>query len=343
MKAIRIHKHGAEDVLVVDEVDKPKPKGTEVLVKIKATSLNHMDIWVRKGMPGIGKLPLILGCDGSGVVEACGEAAKDLCVGDSVFVFPLTSCGECRFCQQGKINQCVKFNIFGEHRDGTHCEYFCVDKKNLIKFDAKILSFEEAASFPLVFLTAWNMLHKKAQMTPEDTVLVIGSSSGVGSAAIQIAKLHGCKVIATAGTPEKLIQAFEWGADHVIDHYRDSISAKVREFTDRKGADVIFEHVGEKVWAECLKSLAWSGRLVTCGATSGPNVSMDLRHIFIKQQKIIGSTMGTREDVENVYKFMAQKKLKPCVGKIFPFQKVAEAHRYLESSGGFGKVVLKWA
>lgn len=342
MKAIRIHEHGTKDVLRIDEIVKPEPKNAEVLVKIKATSLNHMDIWVRNGMPGVGKLPLILGCDGSGVIETCGQSVKDLRVGDSVFVFPLTSCGECRFCQKGEVNLCPNFHIFGEHRDGTHAEYFCVEPKNLVKFDPKILSYEEAASFPLVFLTAWHMLHKKAQITSEDTVLVIGSSSGVGSAAIQIAKKQGCLVIATAGSEEKMAKARALGADFVIDHYKESISAKVKEYTGKKGADVIFEHVGEKVWAECLKSLAWSGRLVTCGATSGPVVSMDLRHIFIKQQRIIGSTMGTREDLVEVYKNMAQKKLKPCVGKVFSFQQVKEAHEFLETAQGFGKVILKF-
>ena len=212
----------------------------------------------------------------------------------------------------------------------------------MLKLDDAI-SFEEAASFPLVFLTAWQMLVTKAKLKKGETVLIMGASSGVGSAAIQISKLQGAHVIATAGSAEKLSFAKDLGADEVIHHYDESISGQVKKFTDKKGVDVIFEHVGAKVWDECLRSLAWGGRLVTCGATSGPKISMDLRHLFIKQQQILGSTMGNKDDLIHVHEAMTQKKLRAVIAKSFHFTEVMEAHQYLESSQNLGKVVLNWA
>lgn len=342
MKAVRIHQHGGSDVLSIDDIPKPIPKASEVLVQVKASCLNHMDIWVRKGMPGVGKLPLILGCDASGIVEECGSDVTDFKRGDPVFVYPMTSCGTCEQCQEGHSNLCFHFQILGEHINGTHCEYLCLDQDQFIKFDPSRLTFEEAAAFPLAYFTAWHMLVEKAKVKKGQKVLVIGASSGVGGAAVQIAKLHGAFVITTAGSKEKMKQALHLGADRVIHHYEDSISKSVKEMTSKRGVDIIIEHVGEKVWQECLKSLAWGGKLITCGATTGPIVSLDLRHIFIKQLEIIGSTMGTKKDLIEVYKHMARGGLKTIIGKIFSFQEVRAAHDYLETSQSFGKIVLKW-
>ena len=341
MKAIRIHKHGKEDVLQIDDIPEPEPQAGEVKIKIKASSLNHMDLWVRDGIPGIAPLPLILGCDGSGDVVACGAGVRHVAIDERVFIHPVLSCGECAACKQGLENHCRYMQLFGEHVNGTHCEYICVPEKNVLKLDESI-SFEDAAAFPLVFLTAWHMLVYNGKVKKGSRVLVMGGSSGVGSAAIQIAKHHGAFVMTTVGSDEKKQLAVELGADAVIDHYNESISKRVKELTEKQGADIIVEHVGEKVWAECLKALGMSGRLITCGATTGPMISMDLRHLFIKQQQLIGSTMGNLNELRELHALMASKTLKPLVGKVFPYTQVQEAHQYLADSKHFGKVVLNW-
>lgn len=342
MKAIRIHQHGGPEVLMIDDLPHPKPKDFEVKIAIHASSLNHMDLWVRRGLPGMAALPLILGCDGAGVIVECGSEVTDFNVNDRVVIFPMTSCGTCRFCVSGLENHCPKFKIFGEHQNGTHCEFICIPQSHVMKIPEK-LDFAEAASFSLVYLTSWHMLVEKAQIKPGDDVLIVGAASGVGSAAIQIAKLFGAQVIATVGGAEKRDAALALGADHVIDHYKENIAGRVKEITHRKGVEIVYEHVGLKVWTDVLKSLAWAGKLVTCGATSGPVVETDLRHIFIKQQQIIGSTMGTRADMLQIIPFIAAQKLKPVIAKIFSYQEVRQAHEYLESSQNFGKVVLDWS
>lgn len=341
MKTIRIHKHGGPEVLQIDDITEPTPKPNEVKIKTKATSLNHMDIWVRQGIPGIGELPLILGCDTAGVVEEVGTQVKNFQKGDRVFLFPLFSCGECKNCKKGLVNLCRKFQIPGEHVNGTHREYFSAPESHFIKL-ADNISFEEAAAFPLTFMTAWHMLVYNGKIEKDMDVLVIAAASGIGSAAVQIAKHFGVRVIATASGADKIQKTKELGADFVIDHYQESIAKRVKEITNKKGVELIFEHVGEKVWDDCLKSLAWGGKLVTCGATSGPNVCMDLRHIFIKQQQIIGSTMGTKEELIQIHELMAEGKLNSKVAKVFPFEHVKEAHEFLEKTKGFGKVVLNW-
>lgn len=341
MHSIRIHNHGGPEVLQIDDIPEPSPGPGEVKVKTMATSLNRMDVWVRAGIPGIGELPLVLGCDAAGVVESVGPGAKKFKPSDRVLLFPLFSCGHCPACLSGHVNLCREFKIPGEHVDGTHREFFCVPESNLIRLDDRI-AFETAAAFPLAFMTAWHMLVANGEIGPGQTILVIAASSGVGSAGVQIAKHFGARVIATAGGKDKLSLARTLGADETIDHYAESISKRVKAFTAGKGVDVILEHVGEKVWDECLKSLAWGGRLVTCGATSGPDVRMDLRHIFIKQQRIIGSTMGTKPELEDIHRLVASGALKPNIAKTFPYTDVRAAHEYLEKSTGFGKVVLTW-
>lgn len=341
MKAIRISEHGNQDVLKIVDLPEPVPKDDEVKIKIKASSLNHMDIWVRNGIPGIGELPLILGCDAAGEITEVGAETSLHKVGDRVFIFPLQSCENCKFCNTGKPNQCKDFKIYGEHIDGTHREFITLKEKYVLPLP-KNLSFEEGAAFPLTFLTAWHMLMEKGELKHDEDVLIMAAASGIGVAAVQIAKIFGAKVIATASTKEKINHIKELGADEVIDHYNESISKRIKEITNKKGVELIFEHVGEKVWNDCLKSLAWSGRLVTCGATSGPKVTTDLRHIFIKQQKIIGSTMGTPKDMKEVCKLLEDGKIKPIVDKTFSFTEIKAAHEYLENSKNLGKVVITW-
>lgn len=340
MPAIRIHEHGSRDVLCLETLPEPTPTANEVKIKIHATSLNHMDLWVRRGIPGIAPLPLTLGCDASGVVSAIGTEVKSLQVGNRVILFPLLTCGKCSACLRGAENFCREFKIPGEHCDGTHAEFFCAPEKNFLKL-ADSISFETAASFPLTFLTAWHMVVANGGVKAGTDVLVMAAGSGVGSAAVQIAKHFGARVIATASS-QHLVAVKNLGADFVIDHYNENISKRVKEITNKKGADLIVEHVGEKVWSECLKSLAVGGKLVTCGATTGPNVTMDLRHIFIKQQKIIGSTMGTKAELVAIHQLVADGKLQPKIAKVFSYKDVKAAHEYLETQHPFGKVVLDW-
>lgn len=344
MHSIRVHKHGTPEVLQIDDIPIPEPTPDQVRVQIRASALNHMDIWVRNGMPGIADLPLTLGCDASGVIDTVGQNVTTLKPGDRVFLVPLYSCGKCVACTEGRINHCREFKIPGEHIDGVHSEFVCVPETHAIKLSDN-LSFEEGAAFPLTFMTAWQMLVTKGQIRKDMFVLIMAASSGVSAAGVQIAKHFGARVITTAGGEKKRALARKLGADFVIDHYGENISKKVKEFTNRNGVDLILEHVGTKVWDECLKSLAWGGKLVTCGATSGPLVNLDLRYIFIKQQQIIGSTMGTAKELVQIHELLTQGKLKVKVGRVFPYTQVKEAHEYLEhskDSDQFGKVVLKW-
>lgn len=344
MKAIRIHKNGGPDVLQIDDLPEPSPKNHEVKIQIKASALNHMDLWVRKGVPGMGKLPLVLGCDGSGIIVETGSQVKNFQKGNLVLCYPLIGCGECPACLENRTNDCPKFKIPGEHCDGMHQEFVCVPESRVIKFDKKI-NFVEAAAFPLTAMTAWHMLVAKAEIEEGETVLVIGANSGVGSFAIQIAKIFGAQIIATASGNFKKQKALELGANHVIDHYQEIISQRVKEITRGRGVDVVFEHVGEKVWQECLQSLSRNGRLVTCGATSGPIVQTDLRHIFIKQQRLIGSTMGTFVELNTIAELISYGKIKVPLAKIFPYTQVKKAHEFLEDLKNpelFGKVVLEW-
>lgn len=341
MKAIRIHRHGGTQVLQIDDIAEPTPAANEVKIRTKATSLNHMDLWVRKGIPGIGALPLILGCDLSGTVEAIGSAVTRFKTGDRVVLFPLLSCGKCQSCLKGDVNLCREFKIPGEHVDGTHREFVTWPETHLIKLDDRI-DFATATAFPLVYMTAWHMVVANGKIEKDMDVLVMAAGSGVGSAAVEIAKHFGARVIATAGGADKLEHAKKIGADFVINHYAEKISERVKQITGKKGVELVIEHVGEKVFDECLKSLSWGGRLVTCGATSGPKISLDLRHIFIKQQQIIGSTMGRFDELEKIHALVADGELKPQIAKKFPYGEVKAGHEYLENSKNFGKVILEW-
>lgn len=341
MKAVRIHQHGGPEVLKFEEAPDPQIKnGQDILITLKATSINHLDIWMRKGLPGLkARFPFIPGCDGAGVVAGKGEAIKDLTNGDKVLIIPNISCGNCDFCSAGEDNLCNEFGIVGETCDGCDAEQIVLPRRNVIPIP-KNLSFEEAAAVPLVFMTAWHMLVTKAQVRPNQFVLILGGGSGVGSAAIQIAKLHGAQVIATAGNEEKMEKAKALGADFVMNHYKEKISDKVKEFTENYGADIVVEHVGKATWKESLKCLAKCGKVVTCGATTGYDVSIDLRHLFMKHQQIIGSTMSTRGELFEIIDLVRQKKLKPVIDKEFLLSEAAQAHKYVEEGKQFGKVIL---
>jgi NADPH:quinone reductase-like Zn-dependent oxidoreductase len=307
-------------------------------VRVKACSLNHLDLWVRKGLPGV-KLPHILGSDVAGEVAEVGEYVTGFEVGQRVLVAPMHYCGHCMKCVAGLQNQCREFTVLGNAVDGGNCELLAVPAQNVIPFP-DWLDFDQAASVPLVFVTAWHMLVGLAGVRPGQTVLVLGASSGVGIAAIQIAKMFRCRVITTAGTEAKLEKAKALGADFAVDHYKQKISEEVRRITNKEGVDIVVEHVGAATWDESVKSLKTAGTLVTCGATTGPSVGVDLRHLFARQLRLLGSYMGTMGELHEVLGHVFAGQLKPVVDRAFPLQEVRAAHEYLEQSQMFGKVLL---
>ncbi len=340
MKAVRIHRHGGPEVLSVDEVPRPVCPRDKVLVQMKAAALNHLDIWVRNGLPGLQlDLPLVLGSDGAGIISEVGQSVKGRSVGERVVIQPNRFCGNCEQCLAGRQNYCEKFGIVGETENGVQCEYYLADPVNLYPM-ADHLSFPEAASMQLVFLTAHQMLVKRAALKAGETVLIYGATSGVGSAAIQIAKDLGARVISTVGSEEKRNFALELGAGHVFLHSDEQWSLKVKELVGRKGVDVIFEHPGAATWSQSLRLLGRGGRIVTCGATTGHGVNLDLRHLFMKQQSILGSTMSDLDTFAKVMDKIHAKKYQPYVDRIFPLQDVREAHERIENREQMGKVVL---
>jgi NADPH:quinone reductase-like Zn-dependent oxidoreductase len=339
MKAIRIHAHGGLDQLKIDDLPTPTPGSRQILVEIKAAALNQLDIWVRKGIPGV-HLPIIMGSDGVGVVKEVGSEVTQFKIGDRVLAQPGFGCGLCRECLGGRENFCPKYGIVGEHSSGVQAQYIALDEDKAIQAPTN-LSFEECAAIPLVFLTAWEMLVNKCGVKPGDTVLVVAASSGVGGAAVQIARAFGARVITTAGT-SKLEKAKALGADAVIDHYKQDVAKEIKQLTGGRGCDIVVDHAGAASWPSSMKSLAKGGKLVLCGHTTGHEVTFDLRFLYIRQQSILGSTMGNRSDMYRILQLAKEGKLKGVVDKVFPFTEVAKAHEHLESGQHFGKVVLNF-
>jgi len=338
MKAIRFHEFGGPEVLKFEDVTEPQLRKDQVLIRVKACALNHLDLWVRKGLPGV-KLPHINGSDISGTIEQVGEYITDLKVGQRVLLAPMVWCGNCAACADGRQNMCRHFTVIGNLVDGGNCELIAVPRVNVIPIPDS-LTYDEAASVPLVFLTAWHMLVGRANLRPGEFVLVLGGGSGVGSAAIQIGKLLGARVIATAGDERKLDQSKELGADYLIDHYKQKITDEVKKITAKVGVDVVLEHVGKATWNESVASLRPGGRLVTCGATTGPEAQFDLRVLFAKQLSFLGSYMGTLGELHEVLKHVFSGRLKPVISKTFPMHEAQKAHEFLEQGHQFGKVVL---
>jgi NADPH:quinone reductase-like Zn-dependent oxidoreductase len=338
MKAARIHEFGGPEVLRYEDVPDPHLRKDQVLVRVRACALNHLDLWVRKGLPGV-KLPHILGSDVTGEIVEVGEYVTGLQPRQRVLLAPMHFCGHCAKCVAGLQTQCRESTVLGNLVDGGNCELIAVPAANVIPIP-DFLDFTHAASVPLVFLTAWHMLVGRASIRPGQTILVLGANSGVGIAGIQVAKLFQCTVIATAGDDAKAAKARELGADYVIDHYKQKISEEVRKITDKQGVDIVLEHVGPATWDESLRSLKAGGTLVTCGATTGPHVGIDLRFIYSRQLSILGSYMGTMGELHEVLKHVFAGKLKPVVDRTFPLLDARAAHEYMESSRMFGKIVL---
>lgn len=340
MNAVVLREHGGPEVLSYEQIDPPEPGPGEVRVRVGAVAVNHLDIWVRRGGPAFRlEYPHRLGSDVAGVVESTGAGVDGVTAGERVVVNPGLSCGTCRACLAGADNLCRAYRILGENTQGGYAELVCVPRENLAPYPGQ-LSFEDASAAILPFVTAWQMLVRKARVRPGQSVLVHGAGSGVGVAATQIARLFGATVIATASTAEKLSKARELGAAETINYVDDDFVSAVRSITGKRGVDVVFEHVGGETLSRSIKATTAGGCIVTCGATSGFKSEIDLRHVFFRQISILGSTMGSKADLFEVIDHLASGALRPVVDRVLPLAEAAAAHRALEARDVFGKIVL---
>lgn len=341
MIAAVVREHGGVDAIRFEERPAPPATPGHVRVRVLAAGLNHLDTWVRRGVPGhTFPLPLVLGSDGAGVIDAIGEGVTSCQPGDEVVVFPGTSCGACAACLSGEDQLCREYRILGEARDGTCAGFVVVPAANVAPKPAR-LSFPESASFALVFQTAWSMLVRKASLRAGETVLVHAGGSGVGSAAIQIGKLFGATVFATAGSPEKCAQSKALGADEAIDYRTTDFADAVKKLTGKRGVDVVVEHVGALTFDKSLRCLARGGRLVTCGATTGGKVELSLHQVFFKNLAILGNTMGSKGDLWTILRLIDAGRLRPVLARTMPLSALRDAHRLLEERAVFGKIAVE--
>jgi NADPH:quinone reductase-like Zn-dependent oxidoreductase len=341
MKAVFFREHGGPEVLTYGDFDDPVLQPDQVLVGVKAASVNHLDLFVRRGIPGISiPLPHIPGSDAAGVVEGVGGGVEGVSVGERVLVNPSVSCGQCEFCARGDASLCLSYRLIGETTQGTCCEKIAIPSVNVIPVPDGI-TFEQAASIPLVFMTAWRMLITRGRLRPGEDVLILGASAGVGIAAIQIAKVAGARVFAAASTQEKLQLCRELGADILINYSREDFVSRVRTETGKRGVDVVIDYVGKETWVKSLRSLARGGRLLTCGATTGYDPQTDLRHIFYRQLQVIGSTMGSKNDLVAPLKLIQAGRMRPVVGAVYDLADAAAAHRAMEERRALGKIVIR--
>jgi len=344
LKAVRIHEHGGVDKLRYEEVQEPKLSSpTEAIVQLKTAALNRIDLWNREGLTGMDiALPHILGADGAGIVAQVGEQVHNVKKGDAVCLYPPSGCGQCEYCFTDREFMCIRLRALGERLQGTYAEYVKLPAANCFPIPPG-LSFEEAAAFPLVFLTVWRMLVTNAELKPGEHVLILGIGGGVATAALQIARHMGAHIFVTSSSDEKLELAKNWGADHGINYLRSDFAKEVRALTGKRGVDVVVDCVGGESWVKSLAALARGGRLVTCGATAGANPQTDIRRIFWNHLKIFGSTLGSREEFRQLLAFMQISKVRPIVDQIFSLKDVAAAQRRLEEGKQFGKIVLQIA
>jgi len=340
MKAVVFHEHGAPNVLRYEEVPDPVPGRGEVLIEVHATSINHIDIFLRRGMPGVRvPLPKIAGADASGLIREVGPEVSGLKPGQRVTINPGVSCGRCEFCASGYGSQCASYHIIGEHADGAYAQLVKVPAHVVLPIPES-LSFEEAAAAPLVFLTAWSMLVSKGNIRPGEDVLILGAGAGVGTAAIQIAKMVGCRVFATASSDSKLEQARKLGADVLINYQTDEFDKRIRELTNKRGVDVVVDYIGADTWVRSLRSARRGGRVLTCGATTGFAPQTDLRQIFFRQVQVIGSTMGNDKEFRDVMQCVFRGQLRPVIDRVLPLKEARTGHELIEQRAVFGKVVL---
>ncbi len=340
MQVARIHEHGPPAVIRVEDVPPPAPGPGEALVRVLAVSVNHLDLWVRRGMPGVEvEMPRILGCDATGEVVGLGAGVRDLSLGARVVLEPGFSSGTSEHDRAGNDHLSDDYGIRGEHGDGFARELVAIERRFLTPLPPGLDPLQ-AAAVPLVFLTAWGMLVTRARLCAGETALVLAGTSGVGSAAIQIAKDIGARVITTAGTPEKRALCLELGADHALDHGQADWGKELKALTGGRGADVVVEHVGPATWESSMRSLARNGRLVTCGGTTGAKVGLLLPHVFIKNLSILGSTMGPRAALAAIVGKVASGAYRPVVDRVLPLSQIAQAHELLEQRQVAGKIVL---
>ena len=340
MQAARIHEHGGPEVIRVEDVPVPEPAAGQVAVRVLGVSVNHLDLWVRRGMPGFPvPFPRVLGCDGTGEVVALGEDVRGFEVGQRVVIEPGITSGKSPEDLAGNDHLAPDYAIRGEHVDGIDCEVAVVEARHLLPLPDGVDPVQ-AAAVPLVFVTAWGALVCRANVRAGETVLILGGASGVGSAGIQVARDLGARVIATGGTEAKRRLARELGADEVVDHHEKGWEREVRGLTDGAGVDVVFEHVGPATWRASMACLARCGRLVTCGGTTGPKVEILLPHLFIKNLSVLGSTMGPRAAFPEIFARIAAGAYRPVVDRVLPLSEVRRAHELLENREVVGKVVL---
>lgn len=340
MKAIAFTEHGGLNVLQSRELPTPEPGPGEVLVKVEACGLNHLDLWTRQGLGIPIPMPHILGCEPVGTIAALGPGVETPHVGDFVVCSPGVSCGNCAACLSGNDSLCNDYQVTGFQRQGGYAEY-CVHPAKDVIVVSRELSATDWAAVPLVFLTAWHMLITRAALQPGESVLVHGAGSGIGSAAIQIAKLMGCEVIVTAGSEAKIARGLELGADAGINYQTTpAFHRDVKTLTHGRGVDVVFEHIGPATWTESLASLTPGGRVVFCGATTGPTVTLDLRFIFVRQYSILGSYMGAKHELLRVLRLVEERQLKPVIDTIFPLADAKLAQQKMINRDFFGKLVL---
>jgi NADPH:quinone reductase-like Zn-dependent oxidoreductase len=339
MNAIRFHRHGGPEVLRYEDAPDPVPAAGEALVRVRACALNHLDLWERRGLPRVTiPLPHVSGSDVAG--EVVSSAAAGVVPGTRVMLQPGISCGRCPACLSGRDNECAHYEVLGyRNHQGGYAELVKVPAQNLVSIPDHI-DFAQAAAFPLTFLTAWHMLLTRGHLKAGDDVLVLAAGSGVGQAAIQIARLHGARVLATAGSDDKLERARALGANEVIHHYKEDIVEAIKRFTNGRGVDIVIEHVGEATWSKSVRVLARGGRLVTCGATTGARGAIDLTALFAKQLSILGSYMGTKGELLQAAQLFFAGRLRPVIDRTFRLADAASAQRRLEASGQFGKIVL---
>ena len=340
MKAVIFRTHGGPEVLEYADVPDPAPHAGEILVRVKACSINHLDLWVRQGIPAYRiRLPHISGCDVAGVVEQIAAGVTNVRVGEAVVLAPGLSCFQCEPCRAGRDNLCASYGIRGAATDGGYAELVTANASDAMPLPLG-LSFEEAAAYPLVFLTAWHMLLGRANLQAGERVLIHAAGSGVGHAAIQIAKNLKATVYTTVGSDEKMDKARALGAEAVINYRRESVEERIKTLTNGQGVHVVVEHLGPQTWEGSLRVLAKGGRLVTCGATTGPSVPLDLRYVFSRQLTILGSMMGTRAELQQVTQLIAAKALRPMVDTAVPLRDARQAHERLLNRTVFGKLIL---
>jgi NADPH:quinone reductase-like Zn-dependent oxidoreductase len=341
MRAVIIPGYGGLENVAVAEVDRPTPEAPDdVIVGVRAAALNHLDLFVVAGLPGVThRFPHVLGCDAAGVVEATGSAVTRVRAGDRVVINPGVWCRHCEFCLRGEEQLCTTYRVLGEHLPGTFAEAVRVREDALEPLPDGV-SWTDAAAFPLATLTAWHMVKARGAVTPGQTVLIWGIGGGVALAALQAAKLLGASVIVTSSSDEKLARAKTLGADEGINHATADVAKEVRRLTSKRGCDVVIDNVGERTWDASQRCLVRGGRLVTCGGTSGPMVTTDVRKLFWHQWSLLGSTMGSRGEFAEITARLGRGELRPVVDRVYPLGEARAALERLQQGGQFGKLVL---